>query len=803
MFAKPKNEFINNNKFSKDVVSKWKTYNGFKRELYHNKGNILNKNVHKYLELDRDKSYPRYKNKMFDEWQNRLSKYIHEGYNVIVDVKTSCGKTWAVNQIVSYETLCTMDSTALVVIPNQSILLDTVGDICENHTKKYKSGKTMLNFSTRKWSSMDGGYLNSQILCLTADIVLHYLDNRYINFFKNIKYIVFDEVHLPEISSILWKLSMLPYKIQLILLSATIGDITEITDEIRKYRRDRGIRIIKYDVRPIPLQRILFKKGIGFNKKGLLLEKSELDGPTAFTLQINPDDPTPRDIKKMMILSKNVSKIPNTREEQYILGKEVSGVFLEDKVGYNKYIEEEREQIRTCVKEATPHNILTILQNLFARGMGPVLIFHPNPLECVKLIKQMTAILGNIEDNDDEVRENLKLIRRMEKRAKRKRDKVKWKQEAKNFNEAKEREKAGEDITIIPELCNKWRFPHDDEYRLKGKHIPEFIRDGLDYGIGIHIESMKHSLKRQIFNMFRKKEIVVLIADVGLSVGVNLPARSVILTGNITPTLYRQMGGRAGRRGMDNQGYILPLVDNVHELLHAESEEYTINKMEGFSFIDTIQFNNDGYDSLKYSMLVNYVKTLDKDGEALYLEKYRWLKRSRLIDCKWTKILIEMDVDRIIYFIFLLNKGLIHHFCDTDESERIKNLMLLLAYFMDPGLQKAENDTDVLPPLPDIIKDSLKPLDDVLSDENKILDLEGVYSNYIYQFFENDTVTDIKRIAAFQLKLFQFVKIIKEIVLTKYYHVERPDLFYETLIKLDTILWSKCYKMRGVTSGLY
>ena len=83
--------------------------------------------------------------------------------------------------------------------------------------QKYKSDKIMLNFNTRKWSSMDSGYLNSPILCLTSNVVLHCLDNKYINFFKNIKYIVFVD-YFSGISSILWKLNIFAYKIQLILL---------------------------------------------------------------------------------------------------------------------------------------------------------------------------------------------------------------------------------------------------------------------------------------------------------------------------------------------------------------------------------------------------------------------------------------------------------------------------------------------------------------------------------------------------------------------------------------------------------
>ena len=60
-----------------------------------------------------------------------------------------------------------------------------------------------------------------------------------------------------------------------------------------------------------------------------------------------------------------------------------------------------------------------------------------------------------------------------------------------------------------------------------------------------------------MFDFFKNKKIKILISDSSLSLGVNLPARTVILTGQMNSILYNHMGGRA-RRGLDNQGYILP-----------------------------------------------------------------------------------------------------------------------------------------------------------------------------------------------------------------------------------------------------
>ena len=130
-------------------------------------------------------------------------------------------------------------------------------------------------------------------------------------------------------------------------------------------------------------------------------------------------------------------------------------------------------------------------------------------------------------------------------------------------------------------------------------------------------------------------------------------------------------------------------------------------------------------------------------------------------------------------------------------------MLYFFAYFLDPELYDAEEGEETLPPLPDIIIDALKPLQEPLSPGNTFLDLNGKYSNYIIRFFNDDDISNIKRIAKFQLKLFNFIKILRGIVIDKYYIVETPDYFYETANKLDKILWSKCYKMRGVTSGLY
>ena len=63
--------------------------------------------------------------------------------------------------------------------------------------------------------------------------------------------------------------------------------------------------------------------------------------------------------------------------------------------------------------------------------------------------------------------------------------------------------------------------------------------------------------------------------------GVNLPARTVILTGEMDSVLYHQMGGRAGRRGIDTIGYVvhcnnlfkMPTMDEYKKILRGKPQQ--------------------------------------------------------------------------------------------------------------------------------------------------------------------------------------------------------------------------------------
>ncbi len=89
--------------------------------------------------------------------------------------------------------------------------------------------------------------------------------------------------------------------------------------------------------------------------------------------------------------------------------------------------------------------------------------------------------------------------------------------------------------------------------------------DGLERGIAAHHAGMLPAFKEVVEELFQKKLVKVVFATETLALGINMPARTVVLeklekfNGEarvpITPGEYTQLTGRAGRRGIDIEGH--------------------------------------------------------------------------------------------------------------------------------------------------------------------------------------------------------------------------------------------------------
>jgi ATP-dependent RNA helicase DOB1 len=93
----------------------------------------------------------------------------------------------------------------------------------------------------------------------------------------------------------------------------------------------------------------------------------------------------------------------------------------------------------------------------------------------------------------------------------------------------------------------------------------------LKRGIGIHHSGLLPILKEVIEILFQEGLIKVLFATETFSIGLNMPAKTVVFTQvkkfdgrefrDLSSGEYIQMSGRAGRRGLDDRGVVIMMVD--------------------------------------------------------------------------------------------------------------------------------------------------------------------------------------------------------------------------------------------------
>lgn len=109
------------------------------------------------------------------------------------------------------------------------------------------------------------------------------------------------------------------------------------------------------------------------------------------------------------------------------------------------------------------------------------------------------------------------------------------------------------------------------------KDLPQIknILPLLKRGIGIHHSGLLPILKEIIEILFQEGLIKVLFATETFSIGLNMPAKTVVFTSVrkwdgtefrwVSGGEYIQMSGRAGRRGLDDRGIVIMMIDEKME----------------------------------------------------------------------------------------------------------------------------------------------------------------------------------------------------------------------------------------------
>lgn len=170
-----------------------------------------------------------------------------------------------------------------------------------------------------------------------------------------------------------------------------------------------------------------------------------------------------------------------------------------------------------------------------------------------------------------------------------------------NFLTLDERKQAEQVVNSIVD-----RYPRISSDRWTG------LRNLVLKGIGYHHAGMLPALKDIVEELFTRRLIKVLYCTETFAVGLNFPCRSVCFDGTtkwdgttfraITNREYFQMAGRAGRRGIDPEGFVFTLVD----LKYFDPQDYPSMKE---SQIEPLQSRF----ALTYNSILNLIKNYDDE----------------------------------------------------------------------------------------------------------------------------------------------------------------------------------------------
>lgn len=149
----------------------------------------------------------------------------------------------------------------------------------------------------------------------------------------------------------------------------------------------------------------------------------------------------------------------------------------------------------------------------------------------------------------------------------------------------------------------------------------------LKRGIGIHHGGLLPILKEIVEILFSEGLIKVLFATETFSIGINMPAKTVVFTNTrkwdgrdfrwVSSGEYIQMSGRAGRRGKDDRGIVIQMLD--------EKMEPAVCKDILYGAPDPL---NSSY-RISYNMLLNLMRVEDVDPEYLLRASFHQFQKEQ------------------------------------------------------------------------------------------------------------------------------------------------------------------------------
>ncbi|CAH3109024.1 unnamed protein product [Pocillopora meandrina] len=580
---------------------------------------------------------PRVENFIPDTWQRELLDAVDNNESAVIVAPTSSGKTYASYYCMEKVLRQDDDSVVVYVAPTKALVNQVVATIYARFTKQMPKGRSVFGIFTRDYRH---DTLNSQILVTVPQCLeILFLSPHRQHWTKNVKYVIFDEVHCigSETGAEVWEHLLLMIRCPFLALSATIGnpedlrrwlqaaqDFREKQDRKNNenLRKSYRIRLVKFEERYSDLEKSIFlpspnneEHHVYSDEEFVRLHPCAQLGYKQLLENGFPGDMALTPKESLQLYDTMVSVWPDCKSLQNLCAETY---FLENKliqkVHARLYESDLKKEFKSWADSRESSKVQSVIDSLNsvllethssteerwgeqrmtsygqifirktfeklinelkAQEKLPALVFSDDRKLCEVLALGYAQKLENKElvmrreADTREARLAQKRQEKAEKKLQRKRDELQKEKEKRLNSQPDEQDERGSISAvneILPECSLAFTFGiGKEDYEEIIKRI-WFISDkalfkrALKRGISYHHGGCNAKKRSVVEMLFRGKYLQVVNSTSTLALGIHMPCKTVVFAGDspyLNSLQYRQMSGRAGRRGFDPVGNVI------------------------------------------------------------------------------------------------------------------------------------------------------------------------------------------------------------------------------------------------------
>jgi superfamily II RNA helicase len=247
----------------------------------------------------------------------------------------------------------------------------------------------------------------------------------------------------------------------------------------------------------------------------------------------------------------------------------------------------------------------------------------------------------------------------------------------------------------------------DFAYQMRRRGVDEWLIDGLRRGIGVHHAGMNRKYRYCVEMLFRRGYLRVVIATGTLALGINMPCKTVVFSGDsvfLTALNFRQAAGRAGRRGFDMLGNVVfhgVSMSKIHKLISSRLPDLnghfpitTTLVLRLFTLLHSSENSRFAVRSVNALLSQPRLYLGGEEAKMTVLHHLRfsieYLRRQHLLDAQGVPLNFAGAVSHLYFtenssfaFHALLKDGYFHQLCAkfaTNQEAVLREMMLTLSH---------------------------------------------------------------------------------------------------------------------------